>query len=572
MKTSLPNHPSILRITAAIALACFPHAASAQLYTGTNSTGHWNSSRWNSTASGPFTAAWTANSAAIFGETNAAYTFTGANSSGTVDVGNVTLSNNVTVRFTGTSGTFGTGGAVRTINIGSNSLLDLTNNAITTAGGSGFIKTGDGVFATAGSAYNGGFTLDGGTMVIRGVGAMGSGSLTLSNGVIAANANRNLGSRYSEVLVRGNIQFGALSNNYAANAQSLISDTATLTFSNNMDLGGATRILTVGGVGTYAFAGGISNGSLTLVATAATSFTNASNGRFDLTVASGTNNSFSTLTISNGALVRVFNDGALGAAGNTIIIDGGRLSTPGATNITIDASRTIRVGDDANTSILANADVQLTFNGTVTDKAGEAGVLRKDGAGTLTLGGANNYTGATTIANNGGTLELAATGGNSAAGSTASVTVVGSTSRLLISTSEQVNNSANVTLSGGTIQRGAGASETFGNLTLTANSTLNFGGTAEDRFFKFGDLTLSTFTLGVSNFLLGNKLQYNAADYAAGEALANTFSFTSSDARGFSFNSGVFTITAIPEPSAVLAALGLAGVFLWPAARRLRRR
>jgi hypothetical protein len=110
-------------------------------------------------------------------------------------------------------------------------------------------------------------------------------------------------------------------------------------------------------------------------------------------------------------------------------------------------------------------------------------------------------------------------------------------------------------------------------MTLTAGSFLDFGGTAEDATFKFGDLTLGSFTLGVSNFLLGNKLQYNAASQAAGQALADTFSFTSSAARGFSYDTGVFTITAIPEPSTVLAALGLVGLMLWPLRRHrgLRR-
>ncbi|MFM7375042.1 MAG: hypothetical protein ACKO39_07820, partial [Chthoniobacterales bacterium] len=39
----------------------------------------------------------------------------------------------------------------------------------------------------------------------------------------------------------------------------------------------------------------------------------------------------------------------------------------------------------------------------------------------------------------------------------------------------------------------------------------------------------------------------------------------------FNWNAGTstFTITAIPEPSTVLAAVGLVGLMLWPSRRRL---
>lgn len=212
-----------------------------------------------------------------------------------------------------------------------------------------------------------------------------------------------------------------------------------------------------------------------------------------------------------------------------------------------------------------NTGESKTINGIVGNNGSISNAVVKNGAGTVTFTGNNSYSGSTTLSN--GVLRLNTAGG-AAAGSTTNV-VVNSSATLIIDQSEQINNTATVSLSGGTIQRSGGVSETMGNLTLTATSSLNFGGVAEDKFIKFGDLNMGAFTLNVSNFLVGNKLQYNAADYDAGFAFVSSFSFSASDARGYSFDSGTFTITAIPEPSAVLAALGLAGLMLWPARRRI---
>jgi len=210
-----------------------------------------------------------------------------------------------------------------------------------------------------------------------------------------------------------------------------------------------------------------------------------------------------------------------------------------------------------------------TISGVIDGTAG----VNKTGLGQLTLTGANTYTGATVL--NAGILELASTSG-AAAGTTSSVSVAGSAT-LLISQSNQVNPAAAVTLSGGTIQRGSGVSEQFGALTVSDSSTLNFGSGDS------GNLTFGTYTpsslLTVNNFFGGNTLVFGS-DLTGSIAVGtyNTTSFTSGDgfftinstSGGFttSLTGSTFTITAIPEPSAYLAAAGLLGLLLCCSRRR----
>ena len=140
-------------------------------------------------------------------------------------------------------------------------------------------------------------------------------------------------------------------------------------------------------------------------------------------------------------------------------------------------------------------------------------------AATVTLAGssANTFTGITKVSEE--TLQLNKTADTDA---TTVDIEVNSDASLRLSASGNVDDTAEVTLSGGTILRGGNVSEIFGSLDVTHASLLDFGA---DNAVRNG------FTTGTEG--------------------------------------GHFTITAIPEPSTYLAAAGLLSLMLWPSRKRL---
>jgi hypothetical protein len=98
-------------------------------------------------------------------------------------------------------------------------------------------------------------------------------------------------------------------------------------------------------------------------------------------------------------------------------------------------------------------------------------------------------------------------------------------------------------------------------------SFLNFGtGTA-------GNLTFGTYTpsslLTVNSFGLGDKLVFRS-HLTSTINNTNLFQFSGGIASAWNDGNSTFTITAIPEPSTYLAAIGLLALMLWPLRHRLR--
>ncbi|MFM8790731.1 MAG: beta strand repeat-containing protein [Chthoniobacterales bacterium] len=342
-------------------------------------------------------------------------------------------------------------------------------------------------------------------------------------------------------VLRGNAVslIGGITNN-SANTQTINLAAITNNITNTIDAASNNIVINAAIVGT----GGITKaGAVTLLL--------------------GTNHSYSGATTISGGTLLLSNAGTistnalnLSASGATLNISNITAPTVNVASFTGATGSTVSLGSK-NMSFGGN-NASTTFAGAITG----SGNLTKNGTGTTTLSGANTYTGSAIVS--AGTLKLEnATG--SALGSITNVSV-STNAILLVAQSDQVNNSAAVTLSGGTIRRGGNVSEVFGNLNLTTGSFLDYGAANDPGTIRFGTYTPSSL-LTVQNFLPGNKLQFGNTISSTDLNNAALFSFSSPWTT--STEGGFFTITAIPEPSTVLAAVGLVGLMLWPSRRRL---
>ena len=400
----------------------------------------------------------------------------------------------------------------------STSLQTVNLNIATTAART--INTASGNMSLGGviSGAGGGITKDGANTLTLGGANTFTGTLSVLNGTLSvatinnANAAGVLGNSANAVVLGGSGTTGQLLYTGA---------TASSTKSFSLASGGAGNI----NVGTAATALTLS-GAITNTG----SFIKSGVGTLIL---SGANTYTGTTTISAGTL-QVGNGGTSGTLGTGTVTN--------------------------NAALVFNRSDSFSVTNTVSG----TGAVTKQGAGTLALSGANTFSGA--LAVQAGVLDLASATGQ-AAGSAASLSVsTGAT--LLISQANQVNDSAAVTLSGGTIARGGNVGEVFGNLNLTTASFLDYGAANQIGTIRFGTYTPSSL-LTVQNFLPGNKLQFGNTISLAD--LNNTSLFQFSNGFTTSTESGFFTITAIPEPSTYAAAAGLVGLMLWPTRKRLLR-
>jgi len=206
-------------------------------------SGALSGSVWSTNPAGPYTSAFNTTGGGIANFQNAA-TPMGA----TIILAGINATPDVTLISTG--GTISNqGNGIIPVDVGSGATLDFGNQAFTSSTNAGYTKNGSGVLATTGGSYQGGFTLNAGTMIVRGVTAMGSGAsntLTINGGILAANATRDLNTtRFGGgITIGGDFTIGATTG--------LALSSANLTISNNVSLGaGASRAITIGGTGLY---------------------------------------------------------------------------------------------------------------------------------------------------------------------------------------------------------------------------------------------------------------------------------------------------------------------------------
>ena len=198
------------------------------------------------------------------------------------------------------------------------------------------------------------------------------------------------------------------------------------------------------------------------------------------TYTGGTNVTEGTLQI--GASERLLDSGSLNVTGGTFHVQN-FTETVGTVTLAAGAIN----GSGAGTLIGSSYDVR---SGSASAILGGTAALTKNTDGTVTLTGANTYTGATTI--NDGTLVAAAAAGGALA-NTAAVTV-NANGNLALGASNQINNLAPVTLAGGTLSKGDFSE---GTSTAVGAGTLNL--TAEGSTIDFGTGTAGTLAFAIFN-------------------------------------------------------------------------
>ena len=286
---------------------------------------------------------------------------------------------------------------------------------------------------------------------------------------------------------------------------------------------------------------------------------------------------------------------ALGfASGSTLTVTSGGILAAGTGGSLSGGSVTSGMGTGELFVHTANA---FGVGSAIVDNGGTAVSLVKDGTSTLTLSGANTYTGATYV--NAGTVTVASGGSIASSsrvivqgGATLDVQAVGHTvgaGKILSGGGTVLGNI--VVASGGSIAPAisyldaASATHfetgtlTLGSSTVASNLTLNDGSALSFRLGTNSDLlTLANgaSTLTGSNSAGGITLDffdaggvavgntYTLMQWASGDTLTNfdTTRFTLNGMAGslaIANNALTFTVSAVPEPSAV--GLGLFGLF-----------
>ncbi|EIL5247286.1 autotransporter-associated beta strand repeat-containing protein [Salmonella enterica subsp. enterica serovar Kentucky] len=408
--------------------------------------------------------------------------------------GNVVKSGADTLTLSGsnsyTGGTTISGGTLVASNVEALGTSDVTNNAtlelntggdfINNIGGTGRVeKSGDDTLTLSGSnTYTGGTLINGGTLVASNVEALGTGDVT-DNATLALNTG------------------GTFDNAISGSGQVVKSGDETLTLS-----------------GTNSYTGGTTISGGTLVATNVEAL-GSGDVTDDATLELNTGGTFDNAISGSGQVVKSGDkmltlSGANSYSGGTLISDG----TLVASNV-----EALGTGDVTN-----NATLALNTGGDFTNNISGSGQVVKSGDDTLTLSGANSYTGGTTIS--GGTLvatNVDALGTGDVTNSSTLELNTGGTFDNAISGSGQVVKSGDETLTlsgsntytGGTLISGGTLVATnvdalgTGDVTDNATLELNTGGTFDNVISGSGQVVKSgddTLTLSGANSYTGGTL------------------------------------------------------------------
>jgi autotransporter-associated beta strand protein len=476
-------------------------------------------------------------------------------------------------------------------------------------------KTGAGTQTLSGSnTYSGGTTLSAGKLNLNHNNAVGTGTLTLSGGTLDVDAARTITNAMS---IGGNFTFTGTNSLTQTTGGITLTTSPTVTVSaNTLSLGGiisgsngitksGSGTMTLGGLNTYTGVTTISAGTLKLDATSSSS----SSGPLG-TTAAGT-------TVSSGAVLDLNGHSLTSSASKALTLNGYGISHGGALiNSSSTASEfigaiTLGTGSRVNAttgnitlsgnisggsnSLYVGGSNNTSISGIISGAGGGTdGSLFKDGSGTLTLSGANDYTGDTRInagnltVNSGGSLGNGSdvfissganvnintnttvasvqetghnNGGSIAIGSGATLTINGSNKGTMFQNS--------ISGQGGLTMAGSGTSmlSLYGSQTYTGATTLSGGAL---------DIPVSTTTSGVTvsggnlyvknNSALGSgtlTLSGGTLDVDAARTISNAMSiggnFTFTGTNSLTQTSGGITLTATPTITVSASTLSLGG-------------
>jgi autotransporter-associated beta strand protein len=332
------------------------------------------------------------------------------------------------------TGTVTPNGSTYRLGGGGGTLTMAEPNALTGVGASAVVRGN--VTLAAANDLDGGITLNSGWLQLGNDASLGGGPLATNGGRVSS-ADTTARTLANALDVNANLALGDATNN------------GTLTFTGGVDISGATRTFTTNS--DVEFAGIVSGGNALTKAGAATltlsgdnTYTGTTTVDGGILVFSGSNNSAGATTL-NGATLQLDSDsnGGLASGLLTISQNAGVLQAINedrviANNVSLNSSPTISGSQSLtingtltlnNNRILTNSitgtgklltiaaisrdgtnnrNLTVSGDGDTTVTGGVTlgtGTLTKNGAGTLTLQGANSYTGATTV-NTGGTLAL----------------------------------------------------------------------------------------------------------------------------------------------------------------------
>ncbi|MEO7933581.1 MAG: autotransporter-associated beta strand repeat-containing protein [Chthoniobacterales bacterium] len=496
------------------------------------------------------------------------------NSGANIYSGNVTLGGNSTITADAgsieISGDLALAGNTLTVSGSADStILGVISGAGSiTKSGAGTLIFGDD------NTYSGVTSVSSGTLQIASASALGStaagttvaggatllideavGGLNVAAEALSLSGSGTLRSNAGQNTWNGNISLGANS--------SIQVDADTLTLAGNVTESGGSRTLIKTGAGTLLIDGLASQ----------TGGTNITGGNLQLNSSDRLFQS-GALVISSGATFDLDdNDQTIGA-----------LSGSGSIQIGVSAT-----SSGGGTLTVGSGDADATFSGSI---AG-AGDLEKTGAGTQTLAAATTFTGTTTI--HSGRLEVSA---NNALGATNAIEVNSGGTLLLSGSSatNRINNAVSITLDGGTLARTTGSEGSatsrsstgvltgsstvgLGVLTLTANSTIDFGNGAFGTL-SFAGLVTNGFTLNILNY--SRNLSGASLDNANDRLIFDESQ--SSNLARFNFGSGFtatqnslgngyyeVTVAPVPEPSTWLGAMGISSMAVVRLIRQRRR-